>query len=364
MVADALDRDAVVAAVTAARPDVVVHQLTALADLKSLRDFDRAFAVTNRLRTEGTENLLAAALAAGARRFVAQSFAGWPAIRSGGPVKTEDDPFDPDPVPSMRETLDAIRRCEALVTATEGIEGIALRYGGFYGPGTGLGAGGEQLELVRKRRFPVVGDGGGVWSFIHIDDAAAATVAAIERGAPGVYNVTDDDPAPVRDWLPALAAAAGAPAPRHVPRWLGRLAAGEAVVAMMTEIRGASNAKARRELQLDAGAPDLARGLPDGARLGETLLEDGLQREPVVLAGDRLLQPQPRRRARRARGSRPGCRSTGRRASSASGPAAARPRRRARARAPKSATGFVHAALIERRSWSSSGLRNGEQVAW
>ena len=179
---------------------------------------------------------------------------------------------------------------------TEGIEGIALRYGGFYGPGTGLGAGGEQLEMVRKRRFPVVGDGGGVWSFIHIDDAVAATVAAIERGAPGVFNVTDDDPAPVRDWLPALAAAAGAPPPRHVPRWLGRLAAGEAVVAMMTEIRGASNAKARRELRLDSGAPDLARGLPDGARLGETLLEDGLQREPVVLAGDGLLQPQPRRR--------------------------------------------------------------------
>ena len=176
------------------------------------------------------------------------SFAGWPAVRSGGPVKTEADPFDPDPVPSMRASLDAIKRCEELVTGTEGIEGIALRYGGFYGPGTGLSADGEQLELVRKRRFPVVGDGAGVWSFIHIDDAAAATVAAIEGGAPGVYNVTDDEPAPVRVWLPALASAAGAPAPRHVPRWVGRLAAGEAAVAMMTTIRGAANGKAKREL--------------------------------------------------------------------------------------------------------------------
>ena len=248
VIADALDRDAVVAAVAEARPDVVVHQLTALGDLKFPRNLDRAFAGTNRLRTEGTENLLAAALAAGARRIVAQSFAGWPAVRSGGPVKTEADPFDPDPVPSMRASLDAIKRCEELVTGTEGIEGIALRYGGFYGPGTGLSADGEQLELVRKRRFPVVGDGAGVWSFIHIDDAAAATVAAIEGGAPGVYNVTDDEPAPVRVWLPALASAAGAPAPRHVPRWVGRLAAGEAAVAMMTTIRGAANGKAKREL--------------------------------------------------------------------------------------------------------------------
>ncbi len=248
VIADALDRDAVLAAVTAAEPEVVVHQLTALGDLKFPRNMDRAFAATNRLRTEGTENLLAAALAAGARRIVAQSFAGWPAIRSGGPVKTEADPFDPDPVPSMRASLDAIKRCEELVTGAEGIEGIALRYGGFYGPGTGLSADGEQLELVRKRRFPVVGDGAGVWSFIHIDDAAAATVAAIEGGAPGVYNVTDDEPAPVRVWLPALAAAAGAPAPRHVPRWVGRLAAGEAAVAMMTTIRGAANDKAKRAL--------------------------------------------------------------------------------------------------------------------
>jgi nucleoside-diphosphate-sugar epimerase len=259
-IADALDRDAVLAAVTAAQPEVVVHQVTALGGITSLRNFDRAFAVTNRLRTEGTEHLLAAARAAGARRIVAQSFAGWPAVRSGGPVKTEDDPFDPDPVPSMRATLDAIKRCEALVTRAEGIEGIALRYGGFYGPGTGVAPGGDQIEMVRKRRFPVVGDGAGVWSFIHVDDAVTATVAAIERGAPGVYNVTDDAPAPVRDWLPALAAAAGAPAPRRVPRWLGRLAAGEAVVTMMTTIRGAANGKAKRELGWTPAHPSWREG--------------------------------------------------------------------------------------------------------
>jgi nucleoside-diphosphate-sugar epimerase len=247
-VADGLDRDAVLAAVTAARPDAIVHQLTALGGKLDLRDFDGTFALTNRLRTEGTEHLLAAARAAGARRFVAQSFAGWPYARTGGPVKSESDPLDPHPPAGLRRTLDAIRRLEALVTGAEDVEGIALRYGGFYGPSTGMSPGGDQVELVRKRRFPVIGDGGGVWSLVHIDDAAAATLAAVERGTRGVYNVVDDDPAPVREWLPALAAAAGAKPPRHVPRWVGRLAAGEVAVTLMTEIRGASNAKARREL--------------------------------------------------------------------------------------------------------------------
>jgi nucleoside-diphosphate-sugar epimerase len=257
VVLDALDRDAVVAAVTAAHPDVIVHQLTALSDLSDLRNFDRAFAVSNRLRTEGTDHLLAAADAAGGVRIVAQSFGGWPYARTGGPVKTEDDPLDPGPVPSMRETLAAIRYVEDVVTETQG---IALRYGGFYGPGTSLAPGGAQIEAIRKRRFPVVGSGAGVWSFIHIDDAATATRAAIERGAPGVYNVVDDDPAPAREWLPALAAAAGAKPPRRVPRWLGRLAAGEAVVAMMTEIRGASNAKAKRELGWTPAHPSWREG--------------------------------------------------------------------------------------------------------
>jgi nucleoside-diphosphate-sugar epimerase len=259
VVLDALDRDAVVAAVTAAQPDVIVHQLTALTDLSDLRNLDRAFAMTNRLRTEGLDHLLAGARAVGDVRIVAQSFAGWPSARTGGPVKTEDDPLDPDPVPSMRETHAAIRYLEDAVTKAGG---VALRYGGFYGPGTSLGPGGEQVEAIRKRRFPVVGSGAGVWSFVHIDDAASATLAAIERGAPGVYNVVDDDPAPAREWLPALAAAAGAKPPRRIPRWLGRLAAGEAVATMMTEIRGASNAKAKRELGWTPGHPSWRQGFP------------------------------------------------------------------------------------------------------
>jgi nucleoside-diphosphate-sugar epimerase len=260
VVADGLDRDAIVTAVVAARPDAIVHQLTALAGMGSLRDFDGAFALTNRLRTEGTDNLLAAAREAGVGGFVAQSYAGWPYARSGGPVKSEDDPLDPDPVPSMRETLAAIRHLEAAVTEAGG---IVLRYGGFYGPGTGLTRGGEQVEMIRKRRFPIVGDGGGVWSFVHIDDAAAATVVALERGTPGIDNVVDDEPAPARDWLPALAAAAGAKPPRRLPRWLARLAAGEALTAMMTESRGASNAKARRELDWAPAHPSWREGFRD-----------------------------------------------------------------------------------------------------
>ena len=248
VVVDGLDRDAVVAAVVAARPDAIVHQLTALSDLNSLRDFDAAFELTNRLRTEGTDHLLEGARKAGARRFVAQSYAGWNYARTGGPVKTEDDPLDPEPVASQSRSLAAIRRLEESVTGTRDIDGIVLRYGGFYGPGTGMVKGGEQVDLVRKRRFPIVGDGGGVWSFVHIDDAAAATLAAVERGKPGIYNVVDDEPAPVRVWLPALACAAGARPPRKLPRWLARMAAGEAMTSMMTESRGASNAKAKREL--------------------------------------------------------------------------------------------------------------------
>jgi nucleoside-diphosphate-sugar epimerase len=263
VVVDGLDRDAIVAAVVAARPDAIVHQLTGLSNLNSLRDFDRAFEVTNRLRTAGTDNLLAAARAAGARRFVAQSYAGWPYARSGGPVKTEDDPLDPEPVPSMSRTLAAIRRLEDTVTGTPEIDGIVLRYGGFYGPGTGMSAGGDQVEMLRKRRFPIIGDGDGVWSFVHIDDAAAATVAALERGAPGIYNVVDDEPAPVRDWLPVLAAAAEAKPPRRLPRWLARLAAGEALTTMMTEIRGASNAKAKRELDWRPAHPSWRAGFAE-----------------------------------------------------------------------------------------------------
>jgi nucleoside-diphosphate-sugar epimerase len=260
VVLDALDRDAVMAAVTAARPDAIVHQLTALGDLSNLRDFDAAFAQTNRLRTQGTENLLAAARAAGTERFVAQSYTSWPYARTGGPIKTEDDPLDTDPPAKQAESLAAIQRLEALVTE---FGGIVLRYGGFYGPGTSVAPGGDQVEMLRKRRFPIVGSGDGIWCFVHIGDAADATVAAIEHGAPGIYNVVDDDPAPVREWLPVLAQAVGAPPPRRVPRWLGKLAAGDAIVTMATESRGASNAKARRELGWTPAHPSWRQGFAE-----------------------------------------------------------------------------------------------------
>jgi nucleoside-diphosphate-sugar epimerase len=246
VVVDGLDRDAVFAAVTGAEPEVVVHEMTAITDVGNPRRIDAEFAPTNELRTKGTDHLLEAARAAGARRLVAQSFSGWPNIREGGPVKTEDDPLDPDPPAPMRRTLDAIRYLERAVAGAEGLDGVVLRYGGFYGPVADMPA--KFLGTIRKRRMPVVGDGAGVWSFVHLDDAAAATVAAVEGGAPGIYNVVDDDPAPVAEWLPAFAEAIGAKPPRHVPAWLGRLAGGEAAISIMTQVRGSSNAKARREL--------------------------------------------------------------------------------------------------------------------
>jgi 2-alkyl-3-oxoalkanoate reductase len=258
VVLDLLEPPAVRAAVAAARPDAIVHQATALAGLTDFKHFDRSFALTNRLRTEGTDALLAAAREADVGRFVAQSFAGWPYAREGGPVKTEADPLDATPVPAMRETLAAIRHLEQAVL---GAGGVVLRYGGFYGSPDDA-----QLEIVRKRRFPIVGDGGGIWSYIHLDDAAAATVLALERGAPGVYNIVDDEPAPVREWLPALAAAIGAKPPRRIPRWLGRLAAGESGVVLMTEIRGASNAKAKQELGWTLRYPSWRQGFVDAYR--------------------------------------------------------------------------------------------------
>jgi nucleoside-diphosphate-sugar epimerase len=250
-VADALDPEAVGEAVGQAEPEAVIHQLTALSgEVSSIRNVDRAFASTNRLRREGTDHLLSAARAVGSRRFVAQSFGGWPYAREGGPVKTEEDALDPDPPKTIRETLAAIRYLEGAVVGVEPIEGIALRYGGFYGPGTSLGLNpvGEQVEAVQKRRFPIVGSGDGILSFIHIEDAATATVAALESGRPGVYNIVDDEPAPAREWLPVLAEAVGAKPPRRVPLWVGRFMAGEALTTMMTEARGGSNEKAKREL--------------------------------------------------------------------------------------------------------------------
>src|SRR4051794_27197592 len=259
VILDGLDRPAVLDAVAAARPDAIVHQMTALAGLTDLRRFERAFATTNRLRTEGTAHLLEAARAAGVERFVAQSYAGWPSARTGGPVKTEDDPLDPDPPKAMRSTLDAMRRLEAMVGEAGG---TVLRYGGFYGPGTGLAPDGDQWQSIVARKLPAVGDGGGVWSFCHIEDAAGATLAVLERPTPGVFNVCDDDPAPVSEWLPAIAEAIGAPPPRHVPRWVARLM-GEHLVSLMCEVRGASNAKAKRELGWGPSRPSWRDGIAE-----------------------------------------------------------------------------------------------------
>jgi 2-alkyl-3-oxoalkanoate reductase len=285
VVADALDPDAVAQAVARAEPEVIVHQLTALGGKLDMRHIDRFFALTNRLRTEGTDHLLAAGRAVGAKRFVAQSFAGWPYARTGGPVKDEDDPLDPDPPAKLRTTLEAIRYLEGAVTSIDWGTGIALRYGGFYGPGTGVD--GEQMgDQIRKRQFPLVGSGGGVWSFAHVTDAAAATVAAIEHGEPGIYNVVDDEPAPVREWLPALANALGAKPPRHFPRWLGRLFAGEALVMMQTESRGASNAKAKRELAWTLRYPTWRQGFIAAYAPGAPT--DGRKSHPVAPAAQSL----------------------------------------------------------------------------
>ena len=243
VVLDGLDRAAVIAAVRDAAPEVIMHQMTALADMRSLRNVDRVFAVTNELRTLGTDNLLAAAVEAGSRRVIAQSYTGWPNERSGGPVKTEDDPLDSRVPPSAARSLQAIKHVEEAVPRAVP-EGIVLRYGSFYGPG----ASEILLDTVRKRQLPLIGGGTGIWSFIEITDAAAATIAAVDRGTVGVYNVVDSDPAPVADWLPYLARVAGARPPLRVPAWLGRLLAGEFVVTQMTTARGSSNEKARKEL--------------------------------------------------------------------------------------------------------------------
>jgi nucleoside-diphosphate-sugar epimerase len=244
VVLDGLDREAVVAAVRAAAPEVIVHEMTALADLRSLRHADQVFAGTNELRTRGTDNLLAAAAQAGTRRVIAQGYAGAaPDKPSGGALKTEADPLD------WRSIRGAVQMPAAITyvdtTVPDAVpEGIVLRYGTFYGPG----ASDPVVEMVRKRRLPVIGGGTGVWSFIEVTDAAAATIAAVGDGAPGVYNVVDDDPAPVAEWLPYLAQVAGAKPPLRLPAWLGRLLAGDFVVAQMTTSRGSSNEKAKKEL--------------------------------------------------------------------------------------------------------------------
>jgi len=243
VVVDGLDAAAIGEVVARAEPDAIVHQMSALGGAPDMRRFDRWFAATNALRTRGTENLLAAARASGVGRFVAQSYTGWTNAHDGSPVKTEEDALDPRPARSQRETFAAVRYLERAVLGAP-LQGTILRYGNFYGPE----ASEALLGLVRRRRLPIIGTGAGVWSWIHVDDAAAATVAAVERGPRGVFNVVDDEPAPVSEWLPFLAEVLGAPAPRRIPRWLGYLAAGEAATRWMTEGRGASNRRARWEL--------------------------------------------------------------------------------------------------------------------
>jgi nucleoside-diphosphate-sugar epimerase len=243
VVVDGLDAAGIGDAIARAEPEVVIHQMTAISGVTDLKHFDREFAATNRLRTEGTDHLLAAARATGVRRVIAQSFTGWPNIREGGPLKTEDEPLDPNPPKQQRESLAAIEYVERTLLAAP-METVALRYGTFYGHGVPQ----ELFDLIRKRRMPIVGDGAAVWSWIHLDDAAAATVAALDHGS-GVYNVVDDDPTTVRELLPEVAELLGAKPPRHVPVWAARMLAGEVGVSMLTQIRGSSNAKARRELE-------------------------------------------------------------------------------------------------------------------
>jgi nucleoside-diphosphate-sugar epimerase len=272
VVADALDADAVTRAVASAEPEVIVHELTALSGPMRLRDArhpdrSRAATMTNRLRTEGTDHLLAAGRAVGVRRVVAQSFGAFRYARAGGPVLSETDPLDPSPPAPLRTVQAGYHHLETAVTTIDWGEGLALRYGGFYGPGTGLSLTPDAVmaSAIRKRRLPILGDGGGVWSHLHIDDAASATVVAIERGEPGVYNIVDDEPAPVREWLPVVAEALDAKPPRRLPRRLSRIVAGEMATVMMTEVRGASNAKAKRELgwqpRYASWRQGLARGL-------------------------------------------------------------------------------------------------------
>ena len=264
VIADALDRGAILRAVKEVRPEIIIHQLTGLAGITNYRNFDREFAATNRLRTEGTEILLEAGRHVGVRRFIAQSYGGWNYERTGDGLKTEADRLDPHPPRLQRQTLAAIQQLEHAVRNDANLTGIALRVGSLYGPGTNIATDGDVSELVRARKLPIIGNGAGVWSFLHVEDAASAIVTAIKHGNTGVYNICDDDPAPVSEWLPELARSLGAPPPLSVPTWLGRLAAGEVGVSMMTKIRGVSNAKAKRELQWQPKYASWRQGFREG----------------------------------------------------------------------------------------------------
>ena len=248
-IADALNRADLIDAVRAARPDALIHQLTGLAGTPgNLRRFDQEFALTNRLRTEALDTMLQAAREVGAKRFIAQSFCGWPQARSGAWIKSEGDPLEPHPDSSFRQSHEAILHIETTVPRATEFVGIVLRYGVLYGPGTNFAEGGSFVELVKKRRLPLVGEGTGVWSFTHVDDAAGATLAALERGKSGVYNIVDDEPARVSEWLPYLAMSVGAERPRSMPAWLGRLVLGKGGLDWLLQGRGSSNLKAKSQL--------------------------------------------------------------------------------------------------------------------
>jgi nucleoside-diphosphate-sugar epimerase len=264
VLADGLDAEAVKAAVVSVRPEVVVHQMTALRSGIDFKKFDQSFAVTNRLRTEGTDNLLAASHAAGVRRIIVQGYAGWNLQHGGSATKTEQDPLDPEPLAATRQTMAALRHLEAAVTGDQQLEGLVLRYASFYGPTGAIGKGGEMVELVRQRKLPLIGDGAGIWSFIHYDDAADATVRAVTMGDPGIYQIADDDPASAAVWLPELARILDAKPPRHIPAWLGKLAAGEPAVAAFTQIRGADNSKAKDTFNWQPGYASWRQGFRNG----------------------------------------------------------------------------------------------------
>jgi nucleoside-diphosphate-sugar epimerase len=259
VVVDGLDSAAVGESVAKAEPDAVVHQMSALSGKLDPKHFDRSFAMTNRLRTEGLDHLIAAAQASGVPHVVAQSYTGWPNIRSGGWVKDEEDPLDPEPPKAQRETLAGIRYLE---DAVRKVDGTVLRYGGFYGD-----ASDSMIPLVRARKFPLVGGGTGYMSWVHLDDAASATVLALEQQARGVFNVVDDEPAPASEWLPYLAECLGAKPPLRLPVWVARVAAGDVAVSMLTRTRGSSNARARRVLGWELRWPSWRQGFRDGLQL-------------------------------------------------------------------------------------------------
>ena len=266
VVADVFDAPAIRQAFVSFQPEIVIHEMTGLSGMTDYTHFDRGFAATNRLRTEGTDLLLLAAREAGVKRFVAQSFCGWPFARNGGAIKSESEPLDPDPPAEQRRTLEAIEYLERAVTGSRAPEGVVLRYGSLYGLDTGV-LDPAMIEQIRRRRMPLIGDGGGWWSFLHVKDAASAAVAAIDRAAAGsIYNIADDEPVQVKEWLPALAAMLGAKPPLHAPAWVGRLLAGEHMVSMMTQVRAGSNDKAKRALGWRPAHPSWRAGFAEIVR--------------------------------------------------------------------------------------------------